>query len=124
MEANLTVTEEKSQPQSKKRGRPKPFMRMPAERSHHPSPEEIMNLRKRAASQRELEVSTVNLLKSSLSQCTNDENHAKKFKTEIDTSTAIPLLLEAHLGWVTKLPPPLQLLTLVGEKWMRTRLQK
>ena len=86
------------------------------------SAEEVQNQRKRLASQREIEESTVNLVKQSLGEMTKSESHAKKFKKEIDESTAIPLLLQEHLGWVSKLPSSAQLLTLIGEKWLRTRL--
>jgi len=49
--------------------------------------------------------------------------HAKRFKKDIDSSAAIPHLLQNHLGWVSDLPEVGQLAALIGEKWLRTRLE-
>ena len=125
MEASLHVSEK---PQSQRArgagrivngGRRLPFIRLP---KSTPSPEELAIQRKRTICQREIEESTVNLVKSTLGKLAKDENHAKKFKKEIDESTAVGALLNDHLGWVSHLPSTLQLVTLVGEKWLRSRI--
>jgi len=53
---------------------------------------------------------------------TSDRQHAKRFKKEIDSSKAIPFLLENHLGWVSELPQIAQLGALIVEKFVRTKL--
>ena len=72
--------------------------------------------------QREMETSTAELVKSSLGAFAKNENHAKKFRKEMTDSLAVNVLLSDHLGWVSKLPATIQLVTLIGEKWLRTRL--
>ena len=84
---------------------------------------DIVEQRKRTACQREIEESTVNLMKTGLGSLTKDDRHAKKIKKEIDESTALPTLLHEHLGWVSRLPSTAQLLTLVAEKWIRSRTE-
>ena len=37
------------------------------------------------------------------------------FVHTVDTSQAIPALLQGHLGWVSKMPSTAQLITLVGK---------
>eukprot|EP01009_Symbiontida_sp_KSa7_P001809 NODE_1421_length_605_cov_374.872302_g1118_i1.p1 GENE.NODE_1421_length_605_cov_374.872302_g1118_i1~~NODE_1421_length_605_cov_374.872302_g1118_i1.p1 ORF type:complete len:142 (-),score=17.36 NODE_1421_length_605_cov_374.872302_g1118_i1:52-477(-) len=69
----------------------------------------------------EMQESTTTLVKATLGQLTRDEAHSKKFSREIDSSKAFPELLKSHLGFVNDLPETLQLVTLIGEKWLRTR---
>ncbi len=69
-----------------------------------------------------MEESTVGLVKSTLGALAKNETHAKKFKKEMDESTAVSTLLADHLHWVSRLPSTAQLVTLIGEKWLRTRL--
>ena len=97
----------------------KNFMKVP---KSQPSAEETLMSRKRMMCQQEIEQSTAGLLKSTLGHFAKNENHAKKFKIEMDNSPSVNALLADHLGWVSKLPSTAQLLTLIGEKWLRTRL--
>ena len=112
-----------SQRQGQRRitGRRKPFgMHVPQKTA--PSTEELVAHGKRQLCQEEIQTSTTNLVKTSLSHIARSEEHAKRFKKEIDQSQAIPALLQEHLGWVSKMPSTAQLITLVGEKWLRTRI--
>ena len=70
--------------------------------------------------QDEIQGSAAGLVKSTLGHLSADENHAKRFKSESDTSTAIPKLMADQLGWVSGLPPLAQLGVEIGEKWLRT----
>ena len=76
--------------------------------------------RKRLLAQTEIENSSTNLVKCGVSKLARNEKHAKRFKAEIDASAAIPELLREHLGFVGNLPSSIQLLGLIGEKFVRT----
>lgn len=78
--------------------------------------------KKRRLAQTELEESAGQLVTSTACQLTKDEQHRKRLKTELDRSTAVPQLLQSHLGWVSSLPECMQLGVLLGEKWIRTRM--
>lgn len=87
---------------------------------HNPTRDEG-DLKRKRMCQEEIQQSTTNLVKTTLGELTKDEQHAKRFKEEIDQSHAFPELLKNHLGFVNELPSSLQLLTLVGEKWLRSK---
>ena len=79
--------------------------------------------KKRLRAQEEIQQSSTNLVKSAVGKLARNEQHAKKFKAEIDTSQAIPELLREHLGFVGNLPSSVQLLGLIGEKFVRTLIE-
>ena len=76
--------------------------------------------RKRLLAQTEIENSSTNLVKCAVGKMARDEKHSKKFRAEIDASEAIPELLRNHLSFVGNLPSSVQLLGLIGEKFVRT----
>ena len=85
------------------------------------STETLQNERKHRLVQDEIQGSAAGLVKSTLGHLSADEDHAKRFKAEVDKSTAIPTLMADQLGWVSGLPPIAQLGVAIGEKWLRTR---
>jgi len=85
--------------------------------------EQVQALKQLHLAQNEIKKSATNLLKNSAGLMAADHHHAKRFKKEIDSSAAIPHLLHNHLGWVSDLPEVGQLAALIGEKWLRTRLE-
>jgi len=88
-----------------------------------PSPQQLQEMRNVHMAEEELKKSATGLLKNSAGLLTGDERHAKRFKKEVDTSTAIPYLLKNHLGWVSGMPELGQLAALVAEKWVRTKFE-
>ena len=85
--------------------------------------EEREESRKRLRAQEEIQQSSTNLVKSAVGKLAKNDEHAKKFKAEIDTSQAIPELLKEHLGFVGNLPSSVQLIGLVAEKFVRTLIE-
>jgi len=85
--------------------------------------EEREESKKRLRAQEEIQQSSTNLVKSAVGKLAKNDEHAKKFKAEIDTSQAIPELLREHLGFVGNLPSSIQLIGLVAEKFVRTLIE-
>ena len=79
--------------------------------------------KKRLRAQEEIQQSSANLVKSAVGKLARNEQHAKNFRAEIDTSQAIPELLREHLGFVGNLPSSVQLIDLVAEKFVRTLIE-
>ena len=92
-------------------------MHMPVTHSSNVNTDET---RKRLLAQQEIQDSSTSLVKSTLGKFARDDQHAKRFKVEVDKSVAIPELLKEHLGWVSSLPRSLQLATLIAEKYTRS----
>ena len=88
-----------------------------------PALEQLQAAKQAHLAQDEIKQSATNLLKNTTSLAATDLHHAKRFKKEIDSSKAIPYLLQNHLGWVSGLPEIGQLAALIGEKWLRTKLE-
>ena len=85
--------------------------------------EEREETKKRLRAQEEIQQSSTNLVKSAVGKLAKNDEHAKKFKAEIDHSVAIPELLREHLGFVGNLPSSVQLIGLVAEKFVRTLIE-
>ena len=93
---------------------------------HHPVPSvtETATARiqdkKTMLAQEEIQKSTSELIQTGIGKFARSENQRKRFRTEIESSVAIPELLKDHLGFVHKLPSLLQLGTLVGQKYLKS----
>jgi len=90
---------------------------------HAPTSQQLQGARQAHLAEDEIKQSATNLLQNSAGLLSTDAPHAKRFKKEIAASVAIPSLLKSHLGWVSGLPEIAQLGALVGEKWLRSRLE-
>ncbi len=87
-----------------------------------PLAEQMLSLKRKRAAQEELEGSSASLVSTSLCELARDEKHRTKFRAELQRSTAVPALIKDHLAWATDLPASLQLVTLLAEKYLCTRL--
>ena len=76
--------------------------------------------KQRLRAQEEIQQNSTNLIRNAVGKLARNSEPAKKFKTEIDHSVAIPELLRDHLGFVGDLSSNVQLLGLIGENVIRT----
>ena len=75
------------------------------------------------AAANEIKTSSTRLLTVGLSHLANDESHSSKFRQECEKSKAIDSLASEQLDWIPRLPKLAQLGLLLGEKFMRTKLE-
>ena len=84
--------------------------------------EEQAIVKKQKIAQDELQESASGLLVKCGGRFTKNAGHKDRFQKELDSSKAIPLLLGEYTGWVDQLPAALQIVALVGEKYLKTIL--